>query len=96
MVGNTDRGGRHEREIHPLPPAPGNAPALWSLQILPAANTPSLLSAILEDTARAAVRISLSGGLELSITQQQTGNALLYNNSLSTQASPGALALCSF
>lgn len=87
MAGNIDKGGRREREIHPLPPAPGNAPGLWSLQILPAANTHSLFPAILEDTGRAAVIISLCGGLVLSITQEHTGNVQLYNNSPCTKVS---------
>lgn len=73
MAGNTDRGGRREGEIHPLPPAPGNAPGLGSLQTLPAANTHLLFPATLEDTGRAAEIISLCGGLVLSITQELTG-----------------------
>lgn len=87
MAGNIDKGGRHEREIHPLPPAPGNAPRLWSLQILPAASSHLLFPAILEDTGRAAVIIS--DGLVLSITQKQIGNALLYNNSPCIEVSLG-------
>lgn len=72
MAGNTDRGRRREGEIHPLPPAPGNAPGLGSLQTLPAANTHLLFPAILEDTGRAASD-NLCGGLVLSITQELMG-----------------------
>ena len=89
MAGNIDKEGRREREIHPLPHAPSteNASRLWSLQILPAANTHLLFPAITEDIGRAAVIILLSGGLVLSITQEQIGNALPYNNSQCSQVS---------
>lgn len=82
MGRNTDKEGRREKEIHPLPPAAcaESASGLCSLQILPVANTHSLFPAIIEDTGRTAAIILLSGGLVLSITWEQVGNSLPYNN----------------
>jgi len=89
MAGNRDKEGRRKKEIHPLPHASSteNASGLWSLHILPAANTHLLFPAIIEDIGRAAVIVLLSGGLVLSITQEQIGNALPYTNSRCSEVS---------
>lgn len=85
MAGSTDRGGRGEREIHPVPAAaPGNAPGLGACRFLQQQTLSLLFPAMPEDTGRAAEMILLCGGLGLSITQEQTGNALLHNTPLSS------------